>query len=587
MDARVLAHELERLRGSSVASLLFTRSAHLAAKDVMEPENYAQCDMATRSEHPAFHANRILLVMSKRAFRGHQGLFRSLRLGAHLLKEESSDLRQGDRAVPIFNVNEGTLEATIECSKDAMAIQQAASTAHVALLIRPLEAAGFTVDVILSASIRCRTPDTLASYREHLSDWYGRHRLALVDVHQSNETTQARATLSALRNVKTHLLRSAHSPGGPRYYHSALFWRFDVVPIHPIATVTAPTGTPLPRAALRRLMRANVSAALYPLWARELIASYGGDILMSLPGWALPCALRHLEVCCGGEESADVRRKDVCLGFRAVASNLQGNFCEHSFLLRQATLWARLRGDSEPRLAAERAHAWEQVGGAAPVVGSAADASDAGVLITMERTWISALAFRAPVIYRGPHGPFASFAGGAVRTCAFLHDRFGGPPCDIRYVLAQACEAASIQLRDMGIIGETFVKVRTKWMMQVWSFGVRHNGTTCLATRDRTPGLTTPVRPVHHEENHEAEACTPRKVSESKCRIDSDPWVFVDVLTQARAPAVIGARCDARLVTDVKSVGLQIARTIIHRGGPAMCKELKKSYMTCALTTSC
>ena len=547
----------------SLLRLALTVGASLAAKDVMKPANHGQCDMATRSEHPAFHANRVLLVMSKSAFRGHQGLFRALFMEVPSLVQEASNLRQNT------SLQGHVLEAAIECSNDAMAIQQATSTAHVALLIRPLEAAGFTVDVILSASILCRTPDTLASYREHLSDWYGRHRLALVDVHQRSTTTQAQATLRALRNVKTHLLRSAPSPGGPRYYHSALFWRFDVVPIHPIATVPAPTGTPLPRDAIRRLMHANVSAALYPLWARELIASCGGDILLSLPGWALPCALRNLELCCGGKESADVRRKDVCYWANAGSSHEpfpHGHFCEHSFLLRQATLWARLRGESEPQL------------GEAPVVGSAADASDAGVLTTKERTWASALAFRAPVIYRGPHGPFTPFAGGAVRTCVFLRDRFGGPPCDVRYVLAQACEAASIQLRQIGILGEAFVNVRKEWMMRVGSFGVRDNITTCLAIRDRTPRSTTPVRPVHYEENHEAEACTPRSFSESKCRTGSDPGIFVDVLTQARAPAVIGARCDARLVTDVKSVGLQTARAIIHRGGPEMCKELRKSY---------
>ena len=505
------------------------------------------CDVASRYQNPAFtHGRRVLLIMCKRAFRGHQGMLRLLRQSAH---PAATGLA--------FNRSNQALIESIECSREAVAIQRATSLAQDKLLIRPLESAGFTVDVIISAAVMCSQPKFIKEQRARLGEYYGKHRLVGVDVYAA-PATQAQTMLRALRNVQDHFrkyvigVRDAEldSQGRrkpfkkPIAYHSVLFWRFDVVPIRPIATVGAPTGPPPTRAAIRQLMHSNATAGLYPLWAREFIASHGGDILLSIPGWMMPCVLPKLQVCCGRAQDATGKRRDTREGvcdadIDARLGRRVGNFCENSFITRQLSTWTK------------------QMPGRA-------DPSDSGILSARERTWVAALAFRAPPIYRGPIGAF-SFAGGAMRTCRFLRMHYDGPLCDARHVLAQGCSAVTAALVARGLTGERLHVERVEWMMRLWHLSRLTKASTCLATFDDTPNQRVATNEFL-EEHHEATACLPRGEKSNCTRADSDPWMYVDVLTHAAAPISFRSRCPARLVIDDRLVGMTQARSLILSG---------------------
>ena len=506
------------------------------------------CDVAARDQHHAFHGRRVLLVMCKRAFRGHQGVLRLLRqLGSMDVVGDTARLTVSNPPAP----SDRALNEALQCSDEAVNIQHATSLAHEKNIIRSLEAAGFSVDVIISAAILCPRPKFLETQRARLVEWYGRHRLvAEPDVYKS-PATQAQAMLRALKTVQEHLkrdhLRRRENRMGPLAYHSVLFWRFDIVPIHPIATVGAPTGPPLTRAAIRQLMNANATAGLYPIWAREFIASHGGDMLLSIPGWMMACALPKLAVCCSSLDAGVLRNSACDASFDARPGRQGGNFCELSFILRQLRTWStNIPGVANP--------------------------VDSGVLSARERTWVAALAFRAPPIYRGPFGIYP-FAGGAMRTCHILHYRFGGPMCDARHVLAQGCEAISAAFAAKGLSGERMHMARAEWMMRLWrlsSWRPNVNATTCLATSDtptpRSPKSFGAAMNEFVQTDIEATACLYRKEESNCTREYSDPWMHVDVLTHAAARISFRSRCPARLVTDDRLVGMTRARNLIQSG---------------------
>ena len=407
------------------------------------------------------------------------------------------------------------------------------------------------MDVIISSGCACRHPSFIAETRGRLGQWYGKHRIVRFDLHLPLRT-QAQSSLRTLRNVQEHLRASS------RRYRSVLLWRMDMVLVHPIATgggFSAPTGAnlPLTRAAIRLMMLNNASAGLYPIWGREFIASYAGDALLSLPGWALTCALPKLIECCGGDGSTGAGHEDMCFAlFDSRNPSAHGNFCEHAFVLQQAAVWREQRS-------------------------SRADPADAGVLSILEKTWANALAFRAPVIYRGPFVA-KPFAGGAVRTCNLLHARFGGPACDAGPVLAQGCEAlASISsvLAGKQVVGEALDSALADWMrvLQDALITAKHTPRTCIAGRDPHPDMTTPRWPVINEENHEAEACAVGPFND--CTYKDDPWMYVDVLTEAAAHATYGERCNNHLVTDQAINGTRHVRHLIAHGGPNLCKRLR------------
>ena len=212
----------------------------------------ATCDDPNRTRLPAFHSRRVLLVMTKMAFRGHNGLERLL---AYASRPVASHTHPG-----MFG-----------CTDEAIAIQAATSRAHEQLVIRSLETAGFSVDVILSAHLNCSSNDT-AKLGSLLHSWYGPGRIVSTNFYGSSEAPQQNyATLRAVRQVQLHLAASSTKP-----YHSLLFWRFDVVPTRPLALSSVPRGaTPLTRPAIRALLSANRN--VHSHWAREFIGLFAGE----------------------------------------------------------------------------------------------------------------------------------------------------------------------------------------------------------------------------------------------------------------------------------------------------------------------
>jgi len=177
-----------------------------------------------------------------------------------------------------------------DCSAGAAKAQLALSRSHVEHLLKPLEAAGFAVDVLLLAQ-SCGNSTAAVKMHEDLVNVYnsgsGKNKKRVVEV--LFYAPMADQFLSSKLGAETVLehLRSGVA------YESLLFWRFDEMshlPLHNIETHHEVAGEP----AIQSLPFVDQTWDSYRDFARQYATVYLEDNVVSIPGWAAPCMLYPL-----------------------------------------------------------------------------------------------------------------------------------------------------------------------------------------------------------------------------------------------------------------------------------------------------
>jgi hypothetical protein len=113
------------------------------------------------------------------------------------------------------------------CTDEAVAIQKATAKAQVALMVEPLEAAGYTVDVYI-ATYGCNglphvPADTASQYHNELLGIFGARVVASSFFEREPGQTQDTGTRKAVELLLTK---------APLDYRSILLWRYDMVPVN-------------------------------------------------------------------------------------------------------------------------------------------------------------------------------------------------------------------------------------------------------------------------------------------------------------------------------------------------------------------
>jgi hypothetical protein len=190
----------------------------------------------------------------------------------------------------------GSHKHAFYCTAEAHAIQKAMSAAHVEYLVKPMEAAGYAVDIYL-ATYGCTNMPNVSrgeAKRMHSSliSWYrggaGNGNTAgrtvyheLVDRQPGqNQSTGMQSTMRLLARTMQAGLGSA----APAEYQSVLLWRLDVLPLVPMEPPAGDAVKPL-----AQLSSMDLHGSL-TLWSRyrDVSGTYGllfGEVLYVTVRW--------------------------------------------------------------------------------------------------------------------------------------------------------------------------------------------------------------------------------------------------------------------------------------------------------------
>jgi hypothetical protein len=263
------------------------------------------------------------------------------------------------------------------------------------------------------------------------------------------------------------------------------------------------------------------------------------SVLLSLPGWMLPCALPMLADYC---EVPSKRTNRTAAAIQSAAFTDEelssGNFCELRFLLGQF---------EAARLTSESGH-FAAVSSIAEGLDKGVH-SDTGILSEMEGLYSLAVAFGAPAIYRGQIG-IAAYAAGAMRTCSLLRDQYGGPPCDAQLSRRIACRAATGVLNSYGLAPEVVATERAAWMRRFWSLvSLQQTPPPCHGNEVISFATNPPI-----PDRHPSAACM-SWLTEPDC---ADVWRYSDVLAYPANDTVLeGMECPT--ARDLVVPGLELA----------------------------
>jgi hypothetical protein len=453
----------------------------------------------------SYQSRRILVVAWKGAFRGAEGLQRTMNtVSKHKFEVDRRD---------------------IWCTPDAETIQLATSRAQMEHVVRPLERANFSVDVLLSAHLtgcaaRPNATEQHLRKKEQLLEWYSPNVLRNSSEFYGDDdyAGQVDASLRTMRLVKAHLADTKVQ------YAALLLWRFDVAPMHPLLRADLDTANE-PAQNLtelaHRLSDSNESS--YALWAREFLAVFGTDQLVNVPGAMMPCMLSVAEDSWLLQQSKPNADIDLTLPKMMAA-------------WRVAEMRRSTAGGQQPAVAGSRLLAPPQVltsDEAATLAGSinrSVDYIEAARLIRTERSSSLAHAFGAAAIFRGPVG-VGAFASGPRRTCARLRD-IGTPElsCELADWLRRACKIARGALTEKNVSEQAIDTLTASWMVNLTSYlDAEHSMVPPCTARSflRVPG----------EQGSLAVACNDCGESLEKqsafmpnfcC---ADPWLFADLNT--------------------------------------------------------
>eukprot|EP00747_Dinoflagellata_sp_TGD_P213038 gnl/TRDRNA2_/TRDRNA2_86056_c0_seq2.p1 gnl/TRDRNA2_/TRDRNA2_86056_c0~~gnl/TRDRNA2_/TRDRNA2_86056_c0_seq2.p1 ORF type:complete len:388 (-),score=33.96 gnl/TRDRNA2_/TRDRNA2_86056_c0_seq2:275-1438(-) len=239
------------------------------------PKERERCDPdlpmpPQESPAPGFYSKRIAMVFWKESFRGPNGV-------AWLMGQDKELIR---------------------CTPESEPIQRALSRSHVKQMIEPLEAAGFSVDVILS-SRSCGSAGSAERSRlqKSLADVYneGRSRVVKSSFYEK-AVNQFQSSGLAAQAVLDHLKESRAQ------YESILFWRFDGPAMEPLVStdfqrtdkrIERNGSAPSIEKLYSRPPARNLSRHYgYPSWAHShLFITTDGLQTVSVPGWMAACVL--------------------------------------------------------------------------------------------------------------------------------------------------------------------------------------------------------------------------------------------------------------------------------------------------------